>query len=143
MFKELVIAAISGEEINLKARTQVKRAGGIDALTEEQAAKICKLCHIEAQETQETAYERAKALMDTIAYWKRMRAGIGEAHDFGEMAGYDATGDAETLSRCNAEIGKAFDDLESVWEQASREAKLKGGKVWQDWKKPEKEHAEK
>ena len=45
----IVKAAISGKEQNVKALNWVKKAGGIENVTEEMAARIVKICRLQAQ----------------------------------------------------------------------------------------------
>ena len=48
---EKVKSAIAGKEKNLRALMWVKKAGGIERVTEEMAARIVKICRL--QEPQE------------------------------------------------------------------------------------------
>lgn len=42
-------AAISGKEKNARAASWVKKAGGIEKVTEEMACRIVKICRLQAQ----------------------------------------------------------------------------------------------
>ena len=110
--KEIVKAAISGEEKNLKAFNWVKKAGGIENVTEEMAARIVKICRLSVPDASEE---------------------IGEAHDFGQMSGYDANGDERARARYEREIRELEAKLAEVASMATKAARMKGGKVWEEW----------
>lgn len=48
-YREVVKAAISGKEKNTRAASWVKKAGGIEKVTEEMAGRIVKICRLQAQ----------------------------------------------------------------------------------------------
>lgn len=47
-YKEVVKAAISGKEKNARAVSWVRKAGGIEKVTEEMACRIVKICRLKA-----------------------------------------------------------------------------------------------
>ena len=47
-YKGIVKAAISGKEKNARAASWVKKAGGIEKVTEEMACRIVKICRLKA-----------------------------------------------------------------------------------------------
>lgn len=120
--KEIVKAAISGEEQNVKALNWVKRAGGIENVTEEMAARIVKICRLSVPDAseEETAYQKAKEYLRGIKYLKGQIAAIGEAHDFGQMSGYDANGDERARARYEREIRELEAKLAEVASMATK-----------------------
>ena len=47
-YREVVKAAISGKEKNARAVSWVRKAGGIEKVTEEMACRIVKICRLKA-----------------------------------------------------------------------------------------------
>lgn len=128
--KNIIRQALDNEP-NICLVIDVRKAGGVDNLTEDQALRLVKRYRLNEQPTvdpDEAAYTEAKRLMDAIRYWEGCRAEIGEAHDFGEMCGYDASGDAEALSRCNREIAACEARIAELSEAANRHARFIWGK---------------
>lgn len=134
-YKGIVKAAISGEEKNVSAFNWVKKAGGIENVTEEMAARIVKICRLSVPDAseEETAYQKAKEYLRGIKFLKGQIAAIGEAHDFGQMSGYDANGDERARARYEREIRELEAKLAEVASMATKAARMKGGKVWEEW----------
>lgn len=44
--REILLKAVKGKKADKKAAAWVKKAGGVDAITEDMAARIVKLCRL-------------------------------------------------------------------------------------------------
>lgn len=114
---------LNKEEYSLTLASRVRRAGGLDGMSEKVAADLVKSFGLEPKEADadELAYKEYKKAMSGLDFWLKERADIGEATIF-EAWGYDASGDAEMLERCKKEIADHKERLESLYESAKRYA---------------------
>lgn len=48
--KDILLAAVNGEEVNQKAAAWIRKAGGMEGITEGMAARIVKLCRLREPE---------------------------------------------------------------------------------------------
>ena len=78
----------------------------------------------------EEAYQEWRRLEDSVKYCKRGIAEIGEAHDFGEMCGYDPSGDDHARAFYTAENEKAYDRMAEICDDAGRGAKMHGRELY-------------
>lgn len=129
MFKNMIRNELARDEVNLNLVRQVKRAGGYDALSEADAKCICTICHIKPEaepSDEEKAYQEFREIEASLKFWRGLRAEIGEAHDFGEMCGYNQSGDEAALKRYNAEIAKLEARKAEITEAARKGAAMNG-----------------
>ena len=124
--KNLIKKALENEP-DLSLMLAVRRAGGIENLTDDQAEKLVrrfKLGVAHSVDADEEAYMEVKRLTASIKYWTERRAEVGEAHGFGEMCAYDPSGDAELLQKCDREIAACEMRIAELREAATRHAKF-------------------
>lgn len=131
MYLEILKREIQKDEVSLKLDRLVRKNGGIDAIDEAIAEKICRTCRIKAEAAkdirpEEAAYQEYRKNKESISFWKSLRADLGEAHGFGEMCGYNADGDKEARDRYNAEILKLEKRQEEIYDLAQKGARLNG-----------------
>ena len=129
MYKEMVIAALNAEEVSLSLKSQVRRKGGIENLTEETARTICRICRIEPEKEigpEEEAYQEYRKNAERIRFWKQLRADLGEVNSSGDMCGYDASGDQEAHERYTREIEALEARQEEILELARKGARRHG-----------------
>lgn len=129
MYKELVIAALNAEEVSLNLKNQVRRKGGIKDLTEEAAKTICQICRVEPEvkaSAEEEAYQEYRKNEESIRFWKQLRADLGEAQSFGDMCGYDASGNQEAHDRYARKIDTLEARQKEILELARKGARQHG-----------------
>lgn len=131
MFKEILRNAIEGEEVSITLKSRVRRLGGIDTVSEEKAEELCKKFDLVPEDVSPTtaAYREWMELESSVKYLKSCRAELGEAHDFGEMCGYDDFNDTKTYGWYTAEIGKAEARMEEIRSLASEGARALGRRI--------------
>lgn len=132
MYKEMVITALNAKEVSLNLQSQVRRKGGIENLTEETAKTICTICRLKPEEKpspEEEAYQEYRKNEESIRFWNRLRADLGEAHSFGDMCGYDASDDREAHDRYTREIETLQARQEKILDLARKGARQHGRKL--------------
>lgn len=124
--KELIKNLIASEEASINLLGAIRRMGGIDNLTEAEAEKLVKRFKLmpKKADPEVEAYAEYKQLQASLKFWLDLRAEIGEAHNFGDMCGYDAKYDEENRRRYNAKIAEIEARMAEVEPLASRHAKF-------------------
>ena len=125
MAKDLIIRLIESEEATLSLLSAIRRIGGIDNLTEAEAERLVKRFKLEPKpvDPEAVAYDEYRSLQRGREFWLDLRAEIGEAHDFGEMCGYDATHDEENRRHYNAKIEEIEARMAELRPLAARHAR--------------------
>lgn len=88
---ELIKEELNSDECNITLANRVKRAGGIEALTEEDAKRICRSLKMEIISDERRDYERMRTLFHSIENIQQANAEIGDAsyHDLGSLYTYE------------------------------------------------------
>lgn len=125
MAKEIIVKLIASEEASYSLLKAIRQLGGIDMLTEAEAEKLVKRFKLEPKtvDPEAEAYEEYRTLLASRKFWLGQRAEIGEAHNFGEMCGYDATHDEENRRRYNAKIAEIEARMAELKPLANRHAR--------------------
>ena len=100
--------------------------GGIDRLTEENAEKLVKRFKVEPKKSdpEEVAYKEYRELQRKYNFYLSLKGEVGEAHNFGEMCGYDDANDVENVKTYNAKLKDISKRMEQLKPLASRHAKF-------------------
>lgn len=132
MAKEIIVKLIASEEASYSLLKAIRNLGGIDKVTEEEATKLVKRFKLEPKpvDPEKEAYAKYRALLGERDFWLDMRAEIGEAHDFGEMCGYDNSHDVENVNYYNAKIAAVDEKLAELRPLATRHAKHLNMPLW-------------
>lgn len=125
MAKDFIIGLIQSEEASLSVLNAIRRIGGIENLTEAEAEKLVKRFKLKPKsvDPEAVAYDEYRSLQRSREFWLGLRAEIGEAHDFGEMCGYDATHDEESRRRYNTKIEEIEARMAELKPLANRHAR--------------------
>ena len=125
MAKDFIIRLIQSEEVSLSVLNAIRRIGGIENLTEAEAEKLVKRFKLEPKpvDPEAVAYDEYRSLQRSREFWLGLRAEIGEAHDFGEMCGYDDTHDEESRRRYNTKIEEIEARMAELKPLANRHAR--------------------
>ena len=125
MAKDFIIGLIQSEEVSLSVLNAIRRIGGIENLTEAEAEKLVKRFKLEPKpvDPEAVAYDEYRSLQRSREFWLGLRAEIGEAHDFGEMCGYDDTHDEESRRRYNTKIEEIEARMAELKPLANRHAR--------------------
>lgn len=123
---ELIKNLIASEEASINLLSAIRRIGGIDNLTEVEAEKLVKRFKLMPKKVdpEAEAYAEYRQLKASRKFWLGLRAEVGEAHDFGEMCGYDDSHDVENVNRYNAKIAEIEARMAEVEPLARRHAKF-------------------
>lgn len=125
MKKEIIVKLIASEEASYSLLKAIRQLGGIERLTEAEAEKLVKRFKLEPKtvDPEAEAYGEYRTLLASRKFWLGQRAEIGEAHNFGEMCGYDATHDEENRRRYNAKIAEIEARMAELRPLAARHAR--------------------
>ena len=124
--KELIKNLIAAEEASINLLSAIRRMGGIDRLTEENAEKLVKRFKVEPKKSdpEEVAYKEYRELQRKYNFYLSLKGEVGEAHNFGEMCGYDGANDVENVKTYNAKLKDISKRMEQLKPLASRHAKF-------------------
>lgn len=132
MAKEIIVKLIASEEASYSLLKAIRQLGGIENLTETEAENLVKRFKLEPKtvDPEAEAYEEYRTLLASRKFWLGQRAEIGEAHDFGEMCGYDDSHDVEKVNYYNAKIAAIDEKLVELRPLATRHAKHLNMPLW-------------
>lgn len=130
--KKLIVELVNAEKAPYGVLKAIRQLGGIDKLTEEEAAKLVKRFKLEPKpvDPEAEAYAEYRKLVESRKFWLDMRSEVGEAHGFGEMCGYDDSHDVEKVNYYNAKIAAIDEKLAELRPLATRHAKHLNMPLW-------------
>lgn len=115
MYKEMLVAKMNEEEINITLKRAIERKGGVDMLSEDEAKRMCQRFHIKMADPDMVAWQTYRSITEKINYLRSLMNEDVDCNNLCELFTFEIS---ETT-----DIENKIEELEKQLEECREAAK--------------------